>query len=119
MAVNQFLHFPPPPAGFNSLNEVAQYLRRLWDALKAMRRGKLECVIEVTLTANTTTTTINDIRLSSQSVVLFDPKTANAAAELYGGTMYVLNANRTTGVWVITHANNVQTDRTFQTCIIG
>lgn len=43
----------------------------------------------------------------------FDPLTANAAAELAAGTMYVLEANRALRQFTITHANNAQTDRTF------
>ena len=59
------------------------------------------------------------IRLSPQSVVTFDPKTANAATELYGATMYVLTANRGNAAWTITHANNANADKTFAYSIIG
>ena len=118
MAIYPFLHLPSPTQ-FKNLDEVGSYLRRMWDSLQAMRKGKIECVTSVTLTASATTTTLTDIRLSPQSVVTFDPKTANAAAELFGGTMYVLTANRGDGTWTITHANAVSTDRTFQVSIIG
>jgi uncharacterized secreted protein with C-terminal beta-propeller domain len=79
----------------------------------------MDIVTELTLTANVAATTLNWKGLSPQSVVVFDPKTANAAAELYGGTLYVLTANRGNDVWTVTHANNAQTDRTFQVAIIG
>lgn len=118
MTVRPFLNLPPPPtvSTFSGVNEA---FRRFWDALYKMRRGKIECVIELTLTAGAATTVINDERLSKQTVILFDPKTANAAAELYGGTMYALNANRTTGAFTVTHANNAQVDRHFQVALIG
>jgi hypothetical protein len=119
VAVRQFLHLPPPPNSFAGLSDIASYLRRMWDALKLVRRGKIECITEITLTANAATSTLVDERLSVQSVVLFDPKTATAATELYGGTMYVLTANRGTGTWTITHANSAVTTRTFQVAIIG
>lgn len=118
MPVFPFLH-PPSPTQFKDFQEVTAYVRRLWESLQAMRRGKIECVTELTLTPDSDTTTLADLRLSPQSVVVFDPKTANAAAELYGGTMYVLTADRDNGAWVISHANNSQADRVFQTAIVG
>jgi hypothetical protein len=118
MTIRPFQHFPGP-AVINSLGDVASYLRTLRDALLQMRRGKLECVNEVTLTENVTTTAIVDPRLSIQSVVHFDPLTANAATELAAGTMYVLEANRTNGTWTITHANAASTNRSFRYSIIG
>ncbi len=111
MTIRSFLHLPPPP------NNPG--LRRMYEVLQAMRRGKLECVTEFTLTANAATSTFAYKGLSPQSAVLFDPKTANAAAELYGGTMYVLTANRGNDSWTVTHANNAQNDRTFQVAVIG
>lgn len=91
----------------------------MWDALFRLRQGKIECIAELTLTANAASTVFSDLRLSNQSVVTFDPKTANAATELHGGTMYVLTTNRGNSSWTITHSNNAQTDREFQVSIIG
>lgn len=118
MVLYPFLHLPSPTQ-FKDVGEIAPYLRRMWESLQAMRKGKIECVTSVTLTANAATTTLTDIRLSPQSVVVFDPQTANAATELYGGTMYVLTANRGDGSWVITHTNSAVTTRTFQVAILG
>ncbi len=117
MTVNPYQHLPPPPPVFNNFSEVATYLRRMYDALYRLRQGKSENIIELTLTANAATTTITDIRLSGQSVLTFDPKTANAAAELAAGTLYP--STRGNGEWIITHANNAQTDRDFQVSIVG
>lgn len=111
MTIRPFLHLPPPAN--------TPEARRLHESLQAMRRGKLECVTELTLTANAATTTLSYLGLSPQSVVTFDPKTANAAAELYGGTMYVLTADRGNDSWTITHSNAASTDRTFQISVIG
>jgi hypothetical protein len=111
MTVRSFLHLPPPPN-----NPQA---RRLYEVVQQLRRGKMENVTELTLTANAATSTLSFKGLSPQSVVVFDPKTANAAAELYGGTMYVLTANRGNDTWTVTHANNAQVDRTFQVAVIG
>ena len=79
----------------------------------------MDIVSELTLTANAATSTLTFKGLSPQSVVIFDPKTANAAAELYGATMYVLTANRGNDTWTVTHANNAQTDRTFQVAVLA
>ena len=118
MPIYPFLHLPTPPR-FQDIDDASNYMRRMWESLQATRRGKIECVTSLTLTAGAATTTLTDFRLSPQSVVVFDPKTANAAAEIYGGTMYVLTANRGDGSWIVTHANNAQVDRTFQVAILG
>jgi hypothetical protein len=111
MTIRPFLHLPPPPSD--------PTVRRLYEVIQQMRRGKTENVTEVTLTANAATTVLNFKGLSPQSVVIFDPKTANAAAELYGGTMYALTANRGNDAWTVSHSNSAQTDRTYQVAIIG
>lgn len=111
MTIRPFLHFPPPPANSE--------LRRQYEVLQALRNGKSENVAEVTLTANVASTTVTDIRVSPQSVLAWHPRTANAAAELANGTMYVTDANMANGSYTITHANNAQTDRTFRVAIIG
>lgn len=67
----------------------------------------------LTLRADETYSFLIDNDLGPLSVVEFDPLTANAAAELSGGTMYVAQAHRLNGLWVVTHANNPQTDRDF------
>jgi hypothetical protein len=91
----------------------------MYEVLQALRNGKSENVAEVTLTANAASTTITDIRVSPQSVLSWHPRTANAAAELANGTMYVTDANLANGSYTITHANNPQVDRVFRVAIIG
>lgn len=68
----------------------------------------------IVLTANVGSTVLSDGRLSASSRVAFDPKTANAAAEIRAGTMYVALADRGAGSWTITHAENPQVDREFE-----
>lgn len=111
MTIRPFLHFPPPP-----LNPE---LRRQYEVLQQMRSGKLECVGELTLTAGAASTVITDIRISPQSVIVWHPRTANAAAEMAAGTMYITDANMGSGTATVTHANNAQVDRTFRLAIIG
>jgi hypothetical protein len=118
MTIFPFQHFTPPTR-VSSFEMVTDAIRRTWDALYQLRKGKLECVTEVTLTAGAATTVLIDSRISFQSVIIFDPKTANAAAEKAAGTLYILTANRVNGQITITHANNAQTDREYFVAIIG
>lgn len=118
MTIRTFLPLAPPEkvSDFVGVNSM---MRRLWEALFRLRQGKMECVNEITLTANSATTVFKDLRISIQSCLHFDPRTLNAATELGNGTLYVLDANRAKGQITITHANNAQVDRTYFLSIIG
>jgi len=118
MTIRPFLHLPPP-ASLASFASVESYLRRMLEALQNARRGKLECVVDLTLTADATTTVFTDPRLSPQSAVFFDPMTATAATAIYGGGMYVLEADRGKGAWTVTHASTADADKTFRAIILG
>ena len=118
MTIQKFLHLPPPPS-FSTVSDVQVWARRFHDAAFRQQQGKIQCVTEITLTANAATTTLTDSRISIQSAIIFDPRTANAATEYHGGTMYILDVNRAKGSAIITHANNAQADRTFFVVIIG
>lgn len=118
MALIPFLGLPSPTE-FNDLTQVSAYIRRMWEPLQAMRRGKIECIAELTLTANAASSTLSDIRIGKYTALIFDPMTANAAAELAAGTLYVTLANRTDGSATVTHANNAQTDREYRVILIG
>lgn len=111
MTIRPFLHFPPPPANSD--------LRRQYEVLQQLRNGKTENVGELTLTANAASTVVTDIRISPQSVIVWHPRTANAATEMANGTMYVTDANMGNGTMTVTHANNAQTDRDFRYAVIG
>ena len=79
--------------------------------------GKLNCTTSVTLTANAASTAFADPRITAQSVILLMPTTANASAEIGGGTIYIGTRGDQTAT--ITHANNANADRTFAVAIIG
>jgi len=111
MTIRSFLHFPPPP------NDP--FSRRMYEVLQQLRNGKMEIVGELTLTAGAASTAVTDIRVSPQSVIVWHPRTANAAAELAAGTMYVTDANMGNGTFTVTHANNAQVDRTFRFAVLG
>jgi|SRR6185369_2574989 len=78
------------------------------------RRGKLNCLGQVTLTANSATTTLLDDLISTNSRLALMPRTANAKAE---GIPY--QDDPTPGSVVLNHANNAQTDRTYDYAVLG
>lgn len=89
-------------------------LKRLDDAVQDILAGRLANAGRVTLTAGVSSTVVERYGFSSRDVLVFDPLTANAAAELAAGTMFVAEADRAKGQFTITHSNNGQTDRTFR-----
>jgi len=92
-------------------------VRRLADAIREMADGRSNGFGSVTLADGTATTVVSDRRVGTDTVVTFMPTTANAAAEVGAGGMYV--GTVTNGSFTITHANNAQTDRTFTYCLQG
>lgn len=99
-----------PPAG--SLD-----LKAFWRAIVGLASGRSNGVGTITLAASATTTTVSDENVAAGSVIKLSPATANAAAAL--GTTYVPLATVLNGSFVIQHANNSQTDRTFGYAIAG
>src|SRR3990167_4497453 len=107
---------PPPPTG--GLAALLSWLRKAATIIDNLLLGHLNAVGTFTLAANVATTTVSDLRVTPDSCIAFMPTTANAAAEIGNGTMYV--GTKTAGAsFVVTHANNAQADRTFAYAIIG
>jgi hypothetical protein len=87
------------------------------DSINNMIKGRTENVSRVTLTANAASTTVNNSNISENSEILLSPKTANAAAAL--ATTYIPEVTILNGSFVIQHANNAQTDKTFGYVWVG
>ncbi len=81
-------------------------------AIQRLMEGKANNRDEVTLTLNSATTTLVDVRLTAESQVDLMPLDANAAAENWW------ISGRTDGSVTINHANNA-TVRLFQYAIVG
>lgn len=96
--------------------DADQHRRQIARLSNAMLAGHNNATLSVTLTASAASTTIKDVRISLQTAPLMVPMTAHAAVEIASGGLYV---TPTAGQVVITHANNTQTDRTFQMALIG
>lgn len=96
-----------PPSG-GSDRETAEAINNIFN-------GRLDAVGEVTLTPGAITTTVEDTRCTSGSVVCLESMTANAAAERAAGSLYVVPGQ---GSFTVNHANNAQTDRTFRYVVL-
>jgi len=96
-------------------------LKQIIKVVQNLLQGRSNNAHAVTLTANVGTTTITlakeDIGIAT--LIFFMPQTANAAAEIGAGTMYVSARSVPNNTFTITHANNAQTDRTFGFVLIG
>lgn len=91
--------------------------RRMVSAIRSLAEGRSLAVGSVTLTANAGSTAVTFQNCSMNAQVFLSPKTANAAAEVGAGTIYVSSVGN--GTFTLTHANNAQTDRTFGFAVFG
>lgn len=99
------------------------WFRELWEIVNSLRDGKANNVSEVTLTANTTTTTVTDYRVAPGSWIGLMPLTANAALEQTGhlhlDTPGCYVSALTKNQFTVTHSNDAAVDRTFRYVVIG
>lgn len=86
-------------------------------AIQQLAEGRSNATGTVTLTANAASTTVTAPTCGSGSAPLLIPTTAHAAAEVGNGTIYIGTISN--GSFVITHANNSQTDRIFRWVALG
>jgi len=110
--------FPGVP---NYYPDHPSLLKQIIKVVQNLLQGRSNNAHAVTLTANvgTTTVTLAKDEIGQATLVFFMPQTANAAAEIGAGTMYVSARNVLSNTFTITHANNAQTDRTFGFALIG
>jgi hypothetical protein len=92
-------------------------LKKIVLAVQQLAAGRSNAVGSVTLTTGAATTTVSDNNCASGSTVLFTPTTANAAAEIGNGTMYLSAVADKS--FTLTHANSATTGRTFLYAIVG
>ena len=98
-----------------SLSDEKEHRRQIAQLANNLLQGKLNTVIQVTLTASSATTTVTDKRIGAYTGLFFSPLTADAAAAQSG--LYV--SAQQNGSATLTHANNAQVDRTFNVLLIG
>ena len=102
---------------FNILHPTETNLLRFVIAIKHLGEGRSNAVGSVTLAPNAATTTVTALNCGSGSTVLLFPETANAATEHGAGTLRVGTVGN--GLFVITHINNAQNNRTFRFACFG
>jgi len=96
---------------------LIEWVRDIATILNGVLQGKMNVTGTMTLTASVASTTLTDVRIGADTVVILTPTTANAAAAL--ATAYQTYQNASDGAAVINHANNSQSDRTFIFTLIG
>lgn len=107
--------FPSIGSPPNDPKRYWEWLHNLHHVVAGIMEGRQNNTGSVTLADGTTTTTLADQRLSGSSVVLFSPRSANAAAAT--ANLYV--SAKAKGSLTLTHANTGTTDRTFDYAIFG
>jgi len=86
-------------------------------AVQQLAAGRSNATGTVTLAAGAATTVVTDKNCAAGSTPLLTPTTANAAAEIGNGTLYV--SAIANGSFTITHANSATTGRTFLYAFVG
>lgn len=105
------------PANVGNAADV-QWVRRIADVVNLILKGKLNAVLQVTLRPGQSTTTISDARITASSALHLQPLTSHAAAAL-ATSPYVLPTSQNVGSVTFTHANDANTDKTFNMTIVG
>ena len=113
MADLKFLDFPEYERDHISM------LRKISKAGKGAVQGKTNNTGTFTLTANSATTTLTLAagRLGINTVVLWQPTSANAAGATSG--LYESARNVANNTITLTHANTATTDRAFNYILVG
>ena len=103
------LYWPEPK---KQLYLIAQAVQNILD-------GKINSTGSFTLTANQTTTVVQDRRVGTKSVIVWHPTTQNAGGEV---GMYLTNVGELSGgvrSFTINHGSDSRVDRVFRYCVLG
>jgi hypothetical protein len=92
-------------------------LTKLTLAINELASGRCNATGTLTLVAGATTTTVTAPTCALGSVPILVPTTANAAAEIGNGTLYVSAVGK--GTFTVAHASNGQADRIFSFVCLG
>jgi len=111
--------FPGVPA-YNGVN-INDWTIHARNSVNGLLLGKSNNTGAVTLNTSTSSTTVvlASGRLGPNTVILFEPTTANAAIEVSTATMWVSTKDPLTNKFIITNAVNNKNDRTFNFVLIG
>lgn len=104
----------PPVTEFQP-NET-EHRRELARGINRLNQGKFNAVIDLTLRASQTTTTLTDSRIYATTFIGWMPQTANASTAERAG-MWI--SSRIKGSCTVNHASNAAIDQTFTFLVIG
>ena len=102
--------------GFRQLSPFATP-RQIAEVVNNTVRGKINTVSTVTLIPLASVTTVSYAHVGPLSYIGLMPTSATAATEMTSGALYI--ASRTSGSFVIGHASNSASDRTFTFVVLG
>lgn len=100
----------------DDMPDERQHRRELARAVQTLMRGQSNATLRVTLAANAASSVVTDPRISMQTAFMLVPMTADAAAELASGAVYIVPTSRSATIF---HRNSTQTERTFIAALIG
>ncbi len=109
-----FPNVPVMPAMDQKQAPLKGWLEGFRRVVNNMMRGKTNNFGSITLTANASTTTLSDPNIGGSSVILLAPTTAHAQAI---STPYA--SSMASGSCTLNHANDANTDKTFNYVIVG
>jgi hypothetical protein len=92
-------------------------LTKLALAINELASGRSNATGAFALASGTTSTAVTAPTCGAGSVPILVPTTANAAAEIGNGALYVSAVGK--GTFTVTHANNAQVDRSFLFICLG
>ncbi len=92
-------------------------LKKIVLAIQQLAAGRSNAVGSVTLATGASSTMVATANCAAGSVPILVPASANAAAELGNGTIYVSGVAN--GSFTITHANSTTAGRTFLYAMVG
>jgi hypothetical protein len=96
-------------------NDV-EHRRKLAQSVNLAMQGKLNAVVQVTLTPSSTTTTLIDSRIGASTGIFFSPLTNDAVTASISGLHVSSQKN---GQATLTHASAAAVDQTFNVLLIG
>lgn len=92
-------------------------VKRIVQSVRELVEGRHNAADRFTLTPGAVTTVVTHPNCSKDCEPQFSARTANAAAEIGNGTIWISSVDQ--GSFTVRHANNAQADRTFGYIVTG
>jgi hypothetical protein len=104
-----------------TMTDMPSWVKIIAAKVNQILRGRTNNAEEVTLTANSATTSVTVAIgvFGDKTAFLFDATTPTAATALGSGSMYVSARDPSLGTYTITHPNTADTDKIFRVAYVG